>query len=339
MRKKWLFMNILLLQYSLNPQELARLHKEFPELKLLYYHLFDFSKFQMFNSTEEKELDLGNPTWKGVEILFGNHLTIEELKEATQLRWIHNPTPSFSRLCLKEIIKRGNIIVTSGTGEYHCSVAEFVFAGLIAFAKNLFYWKQMMHAPAEIWENKLRDDIWNLPNRILLQIGLGKEGTEIAHLAKRNGLRVWAMEERRSFHPYCERSFVMGDLLEVLPKVDVISICLPKGAEKKNLITKSELEFMKRDSILIVIGSNSIVSEEVILASAEKLRGVIMDLSYGSQISPESPLWNLPNLLITPEISVRPRLRGAKIFQSFHFNLRQYKIGNFNGMRGRIESA
>lgn len=332
-------MNVLLLQYNLNPQELARIHREFPQLKLRYYHLLDFSKFQMTPTTEEKNVETREHNWKGVEILFGNHLTLEELKSAKELRWIHNPTPSFSHLCLQEVIDKGNIIVTSGTGEYHLSVAEFVLAGILSFAKNLFYWKELMRSPSLFWESKMRDNIWNLPNRTLLQIGLNKEGTEIARLAKLNGMKVWGMEDRRSFHPFCEKSFVFSDLLDVLPKVDVVSICLPKKGAYQDLMTKSELEFMKKDSILIVIGAHSIVNEQALVevANSGKLRGIILDAPYGSQIVPESPLWGVKNLLITPEISARPRQLGAKIFQSFHYNLRQYKVGNFNGMRGRIE--
>lgn len=332
-------MNVLILQYSLNPQELARIHREFPQLKLRYYHLLDFSKFQMGPTVEEKAVDTQDHNWKSVEILFGNHLTIEELKAAKDLRWIHNPSPSFSRMCLKEVIEKGNIIVTVGTGEYHFSVAEFVLAGILSFAKNLLYWKEMMHAPSHLWENKMRDNIWNLPNRILLQIGLNKEGTEIARLAKLNGMKVWGMEERRSFHPFCEKSFVMSDLLDVLPKVDVVSICLSKKDEYQDLITKSELEFMKQDSVLIVIGPHAVVNEHALVEVAQtgKLRGIILDVPYGSRIAPESPLWTLKNLLVTPEIAARPRQLSAKIFQSFHYNLRQYKVGNFNGMRGRVE--
>lgn len=323
-------MNTILLEKSLNPQELNRLRKEFPQYKLRYYQFHRFG--------EESKILQANTGWSGVEILFGNHINIHQLKEATNLRWIHNPTTSFSRICLDEIFKQGNIIVTTGSEEYLISIGEFVMGATLAFAKNLFFWQTLKNSPEELWNSKNRDTMWTLADRVFLQIGLGKAGTEIARQAKQMKLHVWGMQKHRSFHPHCERTIPMQDLASILPEVDIVSICLPREDHLEDLFTVEELNMMKKDSILIVLGSHTIVNEHALVEVGKtgKFKGIILDALYSPTIPATSPLWQIPNIIITPEVSSKPRTSSKQMFPTFYYNLRQYAFENFKDMRNRI---
>lgn len=320
-------MPTILLQTSLDPHEIAQLRKEFPQYRLLYYQFLNLPLTQ------------GRSGWEGVEILYGNRLTPEQLESAKDLRWVHNPTSSFSRLCLEEMGERGSIIMTTGSDEQLAPITEFVMGGVLAFAKHLFHWHDLMASPSMIWDSKWRDSMWTLPGRVFLQVGLGKVGSEIAKQAQSLGFQVWGVQERRSFHRYCHQTRTFAELPSVLPDADVVSVALPRGDEREDLLGLAELELMKKDSILVVLGSHRVVNEAALVQVGKggKFRGVILDALYRPSIPPNSPLWHVPHLLITPEIAVRPRSTSRLAFQTFHYNLRQYQIDNFASMRNRVE--
>ncbi|MCE5316094.1 MAG: hypothetical protein LLG04_01850 [Parachlamydia sp.] len=69
-----------------------------------------------------------------------------------------------------------------------------------------------------------------------------------------------------------------------------------------------------------------------------RVRGILLDASYQTPISAASPLWKIPNIIITPEVAPRPKLTERQAFRTFLYNLRQYLHGNFRDMRNLWEA-
>jgi phosphoglycerate dehydrogenase-like enzyme len=318
-------MNITLLQAQMTLQEVTFLLKEFPQYLFL-------------SLSEASYATMSAEHWSRLEILYGARLTKEELAKAPQLKWIHCPGPHLSRLCMEEIEKRGNILVSNTVDENIPQIGEYAMAGILAFAKNLFAWKEINRFPGLLWDSKCRDTMWTLKNRVLLQIGLGKVGTEIARRGKEMGMKVWGVQQR-SFHPCCHKMFSMSDLHSILPEADVVSIAPLRGEEYYHLFKKEELALMKNDSILVVIGASTTVDEEALAFEAKsgKFRGILLDANYQTPIPIHSPLWKIPNIIITPEVSPRPKSTERLAFKLFVYNYRQYLHGNFKDMRNIIE--
>lgn len=315
-------MNTILLQVKLSQKEIYNLFNEFP--RFLYLS---------FAGTAYKELV--PEQWEQIEIIYGDRLTPEELQLCPQLRWIHSPTPHLKRFCLKEILDRGNILITTTKEENLRQIGEYVMGGILAFAKNLFHWQKADQDPRYIWDSKLRSSMWQLEGKHLLQIGLGPVGTEIARQAVNFGMQVSGVEQKRTFHPYCRTTYSLKEMHQVLPQVDVVCLTLPLTKDYHNFFTSKELELMKEDSILILIGAGETVNEEDLAAISKtgKLRGVMIDAFYQMPIPPNSPLWKIENIIITPEVSPRPKSEIKQSFQLFRYNLRQYLSGNFGDMR------
>lgn len=318
-------MNIVLLQGRLSLQEINLLLKEFPQ-----YLFLSLGESAYKNMISEH--------WEHLEIIYGSKLTKEELLLAPQLRWVHSPIPHLNRLCMHDIEKRGNILVTNTTEENIPQIGEYVMAGILAFAKNLFAWREASHSPVMLWDSKWRDNMWSLKNKVLLQIGLGRIGTEIARRARQMDLHVWGMKEHASFHPYCHKTFEIKNMHAYLPQADVVSISLARGKEYHNWFQQEELELMKQDSILVVIGSSTLVNEEALAQTAKsgKFRGILFDAYHQTPIPAQSLLWTIPNLLITPEVSPRPKSTENHAFRTFLYNLRQYIHGNYRDFRNMI---
>lgn len=321
-------MNIILLQGQLSLQEIDQLLKEFPQ-------------FLFLSLTESTYKNLTPAHWAHLEILYGSRLTEQELELAPQLRWIHSPIPLLNRLCMDAIEERGNVLVTNTIDENIVQMGEFVIGGVLCFAKNLFLWRDLKAHPHQVWNSKGRDTLWTLSNKTFLQIGLGKIGTEITRRAREMNMKVFGVEQESSFHRYCHKSFSQADLNTVLPLADVICIALSKNKPHRNLLEKEELELMKDDSILIILGSGEIVNEEelVRLTLLGKFRGIILDAYYQLPVPPTSPLWQIPNLIITPEVASRPKAIEHLGFRTFLYNLRQYVHNNFRDMRNVIEKT
>lgn len=321
-------MNIILLQGHLSVQEIDQLLKEFPQ-------------FLFLSLTETTYKNLSPAHWARLEILYGSRLTEEELRFAPQLRWIHSPIPLLNRLCMDAIEERGNVLVTNTIDENIVQVGEFVLGGVLAFAKNLYLWSKLKENPQQVWNSRGRDTMWTLANKTFIQVGLGKVGTEITRRAREMNMRVLGVENESSFHRYCHRSFALSDLRSLLPQGDVICVALSKNKPHRNLFDKEELALIKNDAILIILGSGEIVNEEELmhLASLGKFRGIIIDAYYQIPIPPSSPLWQIPNLLITPEVASRPKAVDQLSFKTFLYNLRQYVHANFKDMRNVIEKT
>lgn len=320
------FMNTILLQTRLSSSEMDKLSKEFP-----HYNFLNFSESSYKNLTKDQ--------WAQIEIILGNRLTSEEFLLAHQLRWIHSPTPYLNRLCLEEIEQKGNIIITTTKEEDIFQIGEFVIGGILAFAKNLFHWKEADHFPNVIWDSKWRDTMWSLKNRLFLQIGLGLIGTELTRRARQFDMKVFGVQKDRSFHPHCHRTFSIEEMDSLIDEADIISLALPRGKEYENWLQFDRLKHMKEDSILSIVGSHKIVNEDALdeIAKSGKLRGILLDAFYQTPIHPQSKLWKIPNMLITPEVSSRPKSNKKIAFRIFRFNLRQYLHGNFQDMQNLIE--
>ncbi len=320
-------MNVILLQTALLPHEMDLLLKEFPQ-----YLFLSLSEAFYKNLNEEY--------WKHIEVIFGSRLTEEELSKARQLQWIHCPTSNMSRLCLKEIENKKSLIVSNTLEENIPQMGEFVMGAILAFAKNLFEWKEMQHFPSQLWDCKWRDSMTSLQNKIFLQIGLSRPGIEIARHARHFNMNIWGMDEKPSFHPYCHRTFGFDSIDDLLIKADIICVHHSRNKKSTYALQNKQLDRMKEDCILILLGSGGIVDEEHLANSVKsgKFRGVLVDANYRSPLAVNSPLWGLPKIIITPEVSPRPKSTERVAFRIFLYNLRQYVYGNYKDMRNVILS-
>lgn len=319
-------MNIILIQEQLSTKEMDQLLQEFP------HYIF-------LSLTETGYKTLSPDIWATIEIIYGNRLTAEELALAQQLRWIHSQTPNLNRLCLREIEEQGNILITNTKEENIAQVGEYAMSIILGYAKNLFNWRDTDQHPNTVWDSKWRDNMWFLENRTLLQIGLGKVGTEITRRARMFGMKVWGAQTAHTFHPHCLKTFSMNELDNALPNADVVSICLPRNKEYVNWLNESQLEMMKDDAILLILGSHQLINEDALynVAKTKKFRGIVIDALYQTPIPVTSKLWKIPNILITPEMAYRPKTSEKASFRNFRYNLRQYMHGNFNDMRNLVD--
>jgi phosphoglycerate dehydrogenase-like enzyme len=315
-------MNIVLLQTHLTVEDTELLIKEFPQYLFLPV-------------TPTSYKNLNDEHWARVEILYGSRLSEEDSKKAHQLRWVHTPTPNLGRLNLTTLLEGDHVLITTTVEENILQIGEFVLGAILAFAKNLFHWHSLKHVPPLVWDSKWRESMWSLKGRTLLQIGLDARGTEIARKCQEMDMHVIGALPHKTLHPYCHETVSFADTHLILPKADVISLCMPENKQWAKFFDADDFEKMKKDIILIVLGTHAVVDENALASycATGKLRGALFDSSYLTPPAPRSLLWTLPNVLITPEVAPRPKNVETQSFHTFLYNLRQYSHGNFKDMR------
>lgn len=320
-------MSRTIIQFPLNEQELHQLQREFPLLNIVHF--------------PKSLTDIPDETWKTGEIFFGERLTQQDLMHAIDLRWIHVPSTFMQRLCLKDIEERGNILISTTPEGNITQIGEFVIANVLAFAKNLLHWKAADQFPPLLWDCKWRNNMWALQGKTFLQIGLNAAGIEIARQATCLGMKVFGVDRLPTIHPHCEKSFSLSELHTLLPQADIVCLTIPQGIDSLECkMSKTELTLMKADSILCILGNSRYLDEDALheLSQAGKFRGIILDTSYQTTISPKSKLWSVPNLILTPGVASRPKTPDRDAFKLFRINLRQYLNGNYSDMLNLIDA-
>jgi phosphoglycerate dehydrogenase-like enzyme len=241
------------------------------------------------------------------DIFAGYSLRAEQLKHAKKMKWIHSTATGVAQLMYPELRDSG-IMVTNPSGVFSVPMAEHAMGLLLALARNfpdsvraqdLAKWSQQ-----EIWDKP--QHLTELNGKVLLIVGYGSIGREVAKRARAFDMRVWGVTRSGEGERACvEKIFAAARLHEALPDADYVLLCAPETAETKHLIGAAEITKMKRGARLINVARGSLLDEGALLAALESgaLGGAALDVAQAEPLPAENPLWKAPNLFITPHTS------------------------------------
>ena len=316
----------ILIREPITPEEFTALISEFPQYRILNL------------PTNESIISLGLERCQQVEVMYGSNLEPSELHHLPHLHWIHSPSPYLDMICLDEIKKQANILVTTTKNENVFQMGEFAMSAAMAYAKEIFSWEEGSLDPKSIDIMKIRERMWRIQDCRFLQVGLGLVGTEIARRAKDEGFQVWGGKEISSFHPHCETVFAMDEINKILPKVDILSLALPRERPCDTWLTRERLDLMKDDSVILGFGAGSVFDLDALseVGMTGKFRGILLDAHFSPPIKADYPLWAQPRVIVTHESGPYPLSEKNIGFSTFLQNLRQYVFGNFSDMKNLL---
>jgi D-2-hydroxyacid dehydrogenase (NADP+) len=161
-------------------------------------------------------------------------------------------------------------------------------------------------------------------------IGLGAIGGEIARLARILGLKVIALRRspRKPDDPVDEM-YTPDRLAEVLPRADWLIVACPLTEETRDLIDSDMLARLPSTARLINIGRGEVVDEDALIDAlrGKRLAGAYLDVFRQEPLPPESPLWDLPNVLVTPHNSSVATGNAGRVYDIFVDNLGRMSRG------------
>ena len=266
-------------------------------------------------------------------------LGASELEQAPKLRWVHTSAVAVETLCLRELFDRG-IAVSNTRGVQAIPIAEHVMAVLLALSKQLPFvlenQQQARWAQNEFVGERLP---WLLHGRTLGLIGVGTIGAEIAKRAEAFGMRVIAMRKRPAYGVigHVERVYGLADLSDFLGQCHALVIAAPLTPETHGLMGRAEFALLPEGAVVINVGRAKIVDTEALIAALRSghLRGASLDVFPQEPLPSDHPLWNTPNLILTPHTSGFRQGHWDEVVELYGDNIERWLKGE--PLKYRIE--
>jgi len=265
-------------------------------------------------------------------VLFGAAFGPEHLRDVRQLRWIHSPAAAVHDLLCPELVN-SEIILTNAREVHGVVVAEHVLAMMFALARRIpesvrFQVKRTW-GQAILWEERRTPQ--ELAGAIVGLVGLGSIGRNVAQRASALEMKVIAIREhtQRPKPEKVDEVLPTSRLNEMLSRSDYVVLSPPVTPATRGMIGRDQLAAMKKDGYLINVGRGPLVEETALIEAlrARRIAGAALDVFDQEPLPPESPLWDLENLLITPHTGGMTEKMWDRHYGLFAENLRRFLAG------------
>ncbi len=292
-----------------------RLRREFPQLEVVQLPNYD--------RVSEEITD--------ADIALAWSLHGEQIKAARKLKWIHSTATAVHALMSPEL-RASDIVVTNARDVHGPVVAEHALALAFALAKKLpqatRYQQQKYWAQIDLWNAMPHPR--ELRGATMTIVGLGGIGRPLAKLAHAIGMRVIGVRE----HPErkaeaVEAVYGFGELEHALGEADFVVLALPVTPKTHRLINAERLARLKPDAYLINVGRGVLVDEQALIVAlqAKRFAGAALDVTTQEPLPPQSPLWKMDNVLLTPHIASLTEAMWERHYEQFTRNLQRFLNG------------
>ena len=301
----------VLIGEDIGAANLARLRGDFPTVEFRF--CLDATEF-LAAATE-------------AEIIFSKSFPTGTLRAATGLRWVQAGTAGVDRL-LTGLAGR-DVLLTNASGAHGVPMAELVLGMMLSFAAGLH---TASRGPAEY--NSVRVQIlrekFELEGQTLCVLGLGDIGGTLARKAQALGMRVIGVRRGTDPFPHVDAQITPDRLREVLPQADHVALCLPLTGETVGIVGAAELAGMKPAAYIYNVGRGSSIEPNALIDAlqAGRIAGAGLDVTDPEPLPDDSPLWALPNVILSRHTSGSSPFNADRITAIFADNLARYLAGD-----------
>jgi phosphoglycerate dehydrogenase-like enzyme len=247
-----------------------------------------------------------------------------------RLRWVHATSAGAGEQVRRaglpaEALDR--VVVTTSSGVHAVPLAEFAILGLLAIAKELPRFVEGQQARA--WP-EVRQPLRELSGQTLFLVGLGDIGREVARLGKALGMRTVGFRRTEGPPPdHVDEVHGPKRLAELAGRADAMVVSLPLTEQTAGLIDRATIERLPASCIFVNVGRGGVVDEPALIEALRERRiaGAVLDVFATEPLPESSPLWTLPNVLVTPHAAALSARENERIVELFCDNLRRYLDG------------
>ena len=278
--------------------------------------------------TVGREVDLAD-----ADVVLGN-VSRDELAKAPKLRWVQCPSAGVEHCPLEEYVAR-DVILTNSQGCYAPEIAEHAFGLLFALTRGI-----------GVASKQMRDRKWGYdakaagaPKLIELRgmtmgiVGLGGIGREVARRAKALDMKTIAVDAE----PMLDEQFAMVDevrlvddgLRPLLERSDVLVLCCPLTPRSRGMIGGEHFAQMKAGAYLVNVARGKLVQTDALVEALAggKLAGAGLDVTDPEPLPGDHPLWDRPDVVITPHIAGRSQFSWERVQRVFGENASRFARG------------
>jgi phosphoglycerate dehydrogenase-like enzyme len=257
------------------------------------------------------------------EILLGWNQDVAPtcLAAGAHLRWIQTFGAGVDGMPLVELKSR-NVFVTNASGVHPLPISETIFGLMLAFARKIgaFVRNQSEH----LWRHD--PHLSEIHGKTIGILGVGTIGEETARLAQAFQMRVLGLRRSGQASPYVDVMYGADGLDQVLSQSDYVINILPFTAETHHAIGSAAFACMKPNAIYINVGRGETTDTDALIQALRENRiaGAGLDVVAPEPLPPESPLWAMPNVLITPHSAGGTEHYTDRVMAIFLANLQAY---------------
>lgn len=265
------------------------------------------------------ENEISDDVWKKSEVLITERI-LPRPEKVPNLRWIQFNSAGIDFAVEEPIIQKSNLLVTTLSGAVAPQVAEYTLAMLLALSHKLPV--LLGHQRNHEWPPDRNSRLIPLELRgsTIGILGYGSIGREIARLVQPLGVSVLASKnnvlvpEDRGYTidnlgdpdgNLFTRLYPIQAVKSLVKECNFIIISLPRTRDTFHLIAEEELAAMKPGAFIIDVSRGGIIKTEALIAALKEkhIAGAVLDVFEQEPLPKDHPLWELPNIIITPHIA------------------------------------
>ncbi len=251
----------------------------------------------------------------------------EVFKPESKLRWIQCTAAGVDRVLTSELIAAEQVMMTSSKGPLGSLMAEHAVMLMLALARDL---RGYMKSQSDHFWSRSDYDVpfmSQMLGKTIAILGVGSLGGSLARICKVGfGMKVLGMTHSSSGNPDIDRYFQRFELMGVLAEADIVALCLPRTPATEKIIDGEALAAMKPTAYLINVARRGLVDEEALILALEdaSIAGAGLDTTSVEPLPQDSPLWSLPNVIITPHVSPGTDGFGKSMVDFWSENIRLF---------------
>ncbi|MED4225182.1 D-2-hydroxyacid dehydrogenase [Neobacillus cucumis] len=301
----------IVITQNLKPEHIAQIKHIVPE----------------WDVTVGKEPALWKEHAKDAEIIVGwkGGLADYCLEEGSSLKWLQTWSAGVDSLPL-ERLQTKNTILTSANGVHAYPISETIFALMLGLTRKIHTY--VKNQQTKKWDHssiKLE-----IHEKTIGIIGVGEIGKETAKIAKAFGMTVLGARHSGKPADFVDEMYTSDQLDQLLPKCDYVVATLPLTPETHHLFREKQFNQMKSSAFFINIGRGEVVVEEDLVQALQEgtIAGAGLDVFETEPLMPESPLWEMDNVIITPHTSGSTEHYNERVIENILIpNLKTYLDG------------
>ena len=268
----------------------------------------------LFMQYEKDELPC---SYEWVEGVVCNGLFLSHpIEKFTILRYIQLTSAGFDRVDM-EYVKAHGIEIHNARGVYSIPMAEFALCGVLQIYKQAAFFRE--NQKRHLWEK--HRGLLELAGKKVLVVGCGSVGNECAKRFAAFGCEVTGVDLYPREDSLYSKILPLDKLDDMLITADIVVLTLPLSEQTRHLMNDNKLSLLKDGAMMVNIARGAIVDTEALIKHIDRLGGAVLDVFEEEPLIDNSPLWDKPNVILTPHNSFVGEGNGERLRDDILVNL------------------
>ena len=259
---------------------------------------------------------------------------------APKLQWIQTTSSGVGPTIRNMGLADSDVIISTARGIHAEPLSEFALLAILMHVKRLRHLRS--EQAAHHWQRYCGE---SLVGKTMAIVGAGEVGHRVAQVGKFMGMRVLAMSRRLTESEGRARGydgvFSRAQLVNVFAEADAVVLCVPHTSETEQMIDAEILAAMKPDSVLVNIARGQVIDETALVDALKdnRIGFAALDVAQTEPLPADSPLWDLPNVLISPHSASTVADENSKITDIFIHNMECLLDDRPGGMKNVFDKS